>query len=289
MQKTMPKQTKTILGTIFLVIILANLASAITLKSVSVDELSPGQEGTIRIEIENELNDDAKSLSFRLDLTNLPFNPIGNSEDSLDELNEGDDEEFIFRIKSANDISPGDYKIPYTITYSINNVQTTRQGAIGITVKGNADLSFSIETEKPIIGMQDKITLKIINKGFADARFVSVRINLNGMTILSDKDVYIGTIDSDDFETETFNVIYKSQNPEFSAIIEYKDFDNKNIIKIISLPVTVYSQEKALELGLIQKNNAPVYIGIIIALIVIWFLYRTIKKSIKRKRLNNKR
>ncbi len=284
----MPKQTKTFIGIIFLAIILANLVSAITLKSVSVDELSPGQEGTIRIEIENELDDDAKSVSFRLDLTNLPFNPIGNSEDSLDELNEGDDEEFIFRIKSANDISPGDYKIPYTITYSINTIQTTRQGAIGITVKGNAELSFSIETEKPIIGMQDKIALKIINKGFADARFVSVKINPNGMTVLSDKEVYIGTIDSDDFETETFDVIYKSQAPEFSAIIEYKDFDNKDIIKTISLPVTVYSQEKALELGLIQKNNTPVYIGIIIALILIFILYRIIRRGIrhaKRKRM----
>ena len=285
----MIKQTKTILAITFLIIVLTSLASALNLKSVSIETLSPGEENTIKLVIENNLNDDAASVSFKLDFTNLPFTPIGNSEDSVDEIAENDEEKFNFIIKAANDIKPGDYKIPYTISYTIANQQKTNSGTIGLTVNANADLVFSVETEKPVIDQQDKLTLKIINKGFAEARFLTIKLNPQGFTLLSDKDVYIGTIDSDDFETATFDVIYKTQNPFLSATIEYKDFDNKEITKTINVPITVYTQEKALELGLIQKSNISLYIIIIITLILIIILYRTIKRSIRKSRQKKER
>ncbi len=290
MQKTIAKkminQTKFILAIALSLVLLVNLSSAITVKSVSADTLSPGQQGSIKIEVENELKDDVDLVSIKLDLANLPFTPVGTSEDSIDSLDEGDDEEFTFRVKSANNIIPGDYKIPYTISYVLDKETKTRSGSIGITVKGNADLSFPIETGKPIIGMQDRLTLKIINKGFADARFLSVKINPLGFTLLSDREAYIGTVDSDDFETISFNVIYNDKTPVLLAEIEYKDFDNNNIKKTINIPVVVYSQEKALELGLIEKNNTLLYFAVIVTLVLIIILYRVVRKSIRKAARN---
>ena len=274
------------LSLVVLVVLFPAFASALTVKSVSADSISPGQQGTIKIELENELNDPVEIVSFKLDFTNLPISPVGNSEDSIDEINDGDEEEFTFLIKSANDITPGDYKIPYSITYNFKDKPEQKSGFIGITIKANAELSFSLETEKPILGKQDKLTLKIINKGFADAKFVSVKIIPEGFNVLSDKEIYIGTIDSDDFETTAFDVIYQKLNPILTTVIEYKDFDNKNMIKSITLPITVYTPEKAIELGLISKNNTPLYATIIISLILIFILYRVIKRKMRQAKRN---
>ena len=283
----MKTKTKKIFVSAIFILLLLNLVSAVSIKSAETDTLAPGTEGEIRIELENNLNDDAKDVSLKLEFTNLPFNPIGSSEESIDEISEGDEERFDFTIKASNDIKPGDYKIPYTLTFKINNEQKQSIGTIGVTVKANPELSFSVTTENPIINTQGKITLKIVNKGFADAKFVTVNIIPEGFTLLSEKEIYIGTIDSDDFETATLDVIFKTKNPTLRAVIEYKDFDNAVITKNISLPIQVYTQDEAIELGITKKSNAPLYIGIVIALILAWILYRIIRKQL-RKSKNNK-
>lgn len=263
-----------------------NTVSALNIKTVNVDTLSPGSIGVINIKIENNLDYDAQQVSLILQFTGMPFIPVGSSEDSIAELDEDDTDELIFRVKATNDIAPGDYKIPFILSYNINNAQKQSKGSVGITVKANPVLSFSVSASNPVINQQGKLTLKIINTGFADARFVSLKAipSPADYTLLSDSEIYIGKISSDDFETSTFDVIYKSQNAIFIAILEYTDFDNKKITRSINLPMQVYTEEKALELGIIKKNSLPLYIGIVIALIVLWFVYRAIRKRIRRSR-----
>ncbi|OIO80336.1 hypothetical protein AUJ84_03780 [Candidatus Pacearchaeota archaeon CG1_02_32_132] len=273
-----------ILGLIFALFLTINLASAVVITSVVSDSFSPGKEGSIRIGVENTLIDDIQDVVLTLDFKGLPFIPVRGSSDGFDELNSGDDGLFNFVIRASNDITPGNYQIPYTITFDENDVPKIRTGTIGIKVEGTTELSYSIDTENPIIGQEGKISLKIINKGFADAKFVSVRAVPSGFTLLSEDDIYIGTVSSDDFETATFNVIFNSNNPSLSAIIEYRDFDNNKFTKSIDLPVKVYTQDRAIELGLIKKNNTPLYIGIGIVVIIAWFVWRSIAKRRRIKK-----
>ncbi len=287
----MPEQAKKILAGITTLIlttlIIINIVSAITLNSVTAPTLAPGEEGEITIELENNFDEDATDISLQLALNGLPFISIGSSEDSISELETNDEEEIKFKIKASNDIKPGDYEIPYNLQYTIDKEIKKRIGSIGIKVNASPELTFTVSTEKPILNMQDKISLKIINKGLADAKFVSVKILTQGFTLLSENEVYIGTINSDDFETADFDIIYSSKKPVFSAILEYTNFNNEKLTKIINLPINVYTQEKAFELGLINKNNTPFYIGIVIAIVLIFILYRAIRKNIRRKKLNN--
>lgn len=285
---------KIISGIIAFLLVLTTIASvsAITIGQVSTQDLTPGKTGRISIELENNLEYDIEDVSFKLNFESLPFIPVGSSEETIDEIDEDDDESASFRVQAANDITPGDYEIPYSLEYEDpeTNSTVTKSGTIGVRVRANPILAYSIETENPVEDMQGRVTLKIVNKGFFDARFVSININSNGFTLLSDSEVYIGTIDSDDYETATFDVIFTSRSPTLTASVEYIDFDNEEIIETINLPVKVYSQERAIELGLIQKSNAPLYIGIVIALLVIWFIYRAIRKRRRfKKGMQNRR
>lgn len=282
--KTQHKQAFQISALIFLVLTLTlNLLTAMIVEEVTYNKFSPGQETDLTIEIKNTLEEDVTEVSLNLDFSLINFIAVGSSEDSIDEINEDDEEKFSFNIKAGNDLTPGDYSIPYTLTYNLDNETKQKIGTIGISVYGEAELSFTLETKTPVVGNKGKISLKIINKGFGDAKFISVKTIPSGYTLLSEKEIYIGTINSDDFDTASFDVIFDSKDAKLNAVIIYKDFDNQEISQTIDMPLTIYSKEQGIELGIIQKNNTLLYLGVIIFLALVWFISRKIKK---RKRMN---
>ena len=274
---------KIVFITMFLLLSMS-LVSAVTLSFVDVGPLSPGGEGTIRIELENNLDKDVTDVSLALKFADLPFIPIGSSESSIDEIRESKEEEFIFRIKTSSDVTPGDYEIPLQIAYTYDGDRITRTSSIGVQVVANPELSYAISTENSIVGSTGQITLQIINRGFYDARFVSVRILPEDFTLLSEDTIYIGTIDSDDFETANFDVIFKKPDAKFSAIVEFRDFENKKIINQVDLPLNIYTQEKAIELGITKKSNFIFYIVVVVLIIILFVLWRSFKKRQRLRR-----
>ncbi len=273
---------RAVVAILCIIIGMMNVASALTINSVSVDTLLPGQEGSIRLEIENTFDKDVSDVSLILQFNTIPLIPIGSSEQSIDEIKEDDEERFVFGVKAATDIKPGDYEIPYTLSYELEGKEKSRQGSLGIKVRANPDLAFTVTSDNAVEDQQGRINLKIINKGFSDARFVNVKALADGFTFLSDEEVYIGSVDSDDFETATFDVVFNTKEASFNALIEYTDFDNKKITKTLALPLTIYSKEQAIELGIIERDNTFVYGGIALALVFLWILIRMIRK---RRRL----
>lgn len=292
---------KTVLKILALLVVLVlvlstflGLASAVILNSVQVDTLEPGQEGNIRIEIENILSDDVEDLSLGLQFANIPLIPIGTSEQSIDEIEEDEDEDFVFRVKAAPDIVPGDYEIPYVLAYKIQGDDDiiARTGTIGIKVRANPILAYSVMADNPVDGQQGTITLRVVNKGFFDARFVSVRILPEEFTLLSDSEVYIGEVESDDFETASFDVKFTETNPEFRAVVEYINFDNQKVIENVVLPITVYTEERAVELGIIQPNRSVSYLlgaVTVILLIILWRIFRKRARLKRSQRLQERR
>ncbi|MEK6875376.1 MAG: hypothetical protein AABX30_01710 [Nanoarchaeota archaeon] len=266
-----------------------SLASAI-LVDVNYIAIYPGESGSVKIDVENNENFDIKDVSVALDLTNLPFSVVGSSEKDLDDLNEDDDDSASFSLKANTDITPGDYNILYVVKYknadepsdSVNN-SLRKTGGFGIRVSAKTELSFTAETQTNVIGQQGKLSLKIINSGLGDIRFVNAKISPSGYTLLSSNENYIGTVASDDFETATFDVIFNQENVNLNAVVSYKDFDNKEQIQNLNIPVQVYTRERALELGIIKKNNTTIYVGIVIILIILWFVYRSWRKRQKSK------
>lgn len=279
----MNKQTKILITVLIISIITLNLISAMTVNSVDANNFQQGEEQEITIKIKNSLDKDASSVSLTLDMSKLPFSVISSEDDST-EIDEDDTEGFDFTIKASNDAKAGDYSIPYTLTYSIDETQQTpKTGTFTLTVEADPELVYSLSVENPIVGSQGKIKLKIVNKGFGDAKFVDVEILSDGYTLLSEAENYIGTVSSDDSETVDIDVVFKKQNPTLNAQIEYRDFNNEKITKNINLPVTVYSKEQALQMGIIKPNNTPYYIVAGIIIFAGWMIIRRIRK---KRRMN---
>mgnify|MGYP001616151674 FL=1 len=274
-----------ITGILFLVLAI-NMASAVIVDADYVT-LFPGEDGKISINIENNENFDIEDISISLVLEDVPFTSAGSSVRDINDIDEDDDDSVTFTLRPSTEIVPGDYSIPYRIDY-VNSANTSqnfsKEGSFGIRISAKTDLDFTIETsEAAVLGSEGQISLEIINQGLGEIRSVSVQILPGSFELLSKDKIFVGTIDADDSDTASFDVVYKGLNPVFSAKITYKDFDNNDQTKTVNLPVKVYTEEQALELGLISKSKTLTYFIVILVLFVIWYVWRRIRKRRKQK------
>jgi hypothetical protein len=299
----MKKTSKIFIGIVILLIYIFGMISFASALSVNADyiKIYPGEQGNVKITVENNENFDIERVSVALVLSSvsstgniisLPFTAVGSSEKTLDDINQDDDDSATFTLKASTDIIPGDYNIPYVVKYKEagGNTTLTQQGTFGIRVSAKTDLDFSAETrETAILGKSGQISLNIINLGLGDIKSASVQIFPQGFTLISPDKVFIGTINADDSDTATFDVIYTTQNPQLSAKISYKDFDNNDQTKNVNFPIKVYTQEQAKSLGLISKSSTGTYFIGIIILLIIWYFWRRNKKKKKLKEMQTRK
>jgi len=280
------KTQKLFAAGLFLFFLATSLISAIIVDADYVT-LYPGEEGRVTLNIENNENFDISDITFSLDLSDLPFTPVGSSAKDVDDIDEDDDDSVSFMLRPSTGITPGDYTIPYRIKYTdaANSSENfTKEGDFGLRVSAKTDLDFSVETsETAIIGREGQITLEIINKGLGEIKSVSVQILPSGFELLSGDKVFVGTIDAEDSDTASFDVIYKTANPTVQAKVTYKDFDNADKTETVNLLMKVYTEEQALNLGLISKSKTGTYITVILVLLVLWYFWRKIRKRRKQK------
>jgi len=270
---------------IFLVVFALEFISAIIVDSNYIT-IYPGESGKLTLNVENNENFDIEHVSVALDLSGLPFTSVGSSEKDIDDLDEDDDDYISFTLRASTDIIPDDYDIKYLVKYiNANNSETyNKTGTFGLRVSAKTEIDFGVEIDgNAIVGKDGRISLEIINKGLGGIKSVSVQIFPQGFELISKDKVFVGTIDADDSDTAAFDVIYKITNPTLSARVDYKDFDNQDQTETVNLPFKVYTKEQALQLGIIQNTNYLPYI-IIGILIVVFFIYRRIRKRRKKNR-----
>ena len=270
-----------ILLLMFLLVIGLATAGPVSIKSVSTSQdIGPGEIAEVSISLENQGKSKVENILVSLDLKDAPFIPVNSAAEKLiDELNKNDIDTLTFSLKSLPEAKPGLYKIPVKISYD-NTVQET---VIGISIKAAPELDIAIEeTTLYIAESKGEVTVRVVNRGLTEAKFLNVKLfNSVSYDIISSDSFYIGNIEPDDFETVVFELFLKEPITSLNIQIEYKDLNNNLIQENVALPMTIYSREEALKIGLIQESNAFLTIIIIIALIALIFLYRRYKKNKK--------
>ena len=270
--------------------------SALTISSVTTSpvEVAQGENTNVKIELDNDGDFDLEDVSVSLDLTNVPFAPYSSSSEvSFDELREGKSKTADFRLVALNAATAGIYKIPVHISYTDTNddLRKTKDSLISITVNSKPVLGINIGENLLLKNSNNQLTVQVVNKGLSDVKFLEINLKPSAYyDILSQNSVYIGDIDSDDFDSADFQIFFKSDSPDIVYVpvtINYKDPTNKPYTEDFSVPVNVYTKDKAIELGLMPQSRTGLYVGIVIALIIIFFIYRYFRKRSKRKNMMN--
>ena len=286
----MKKQILTMTLVIFLSL---SFISAFSIKDVesSPEEVTPGQIIEVSIEIENIFSDDIENLIVKLDLSDesIPFAPYQSSaEKFVEELEGGDEETLKFRLIALPSAQSGIYKIPVKTSYENKeeNVSIKEEiSLISLIVNSDVELKVFFEDSVLIRGKENTFSIKIINSGFADVRFAYLTVHdVVGIRFISEREQYIGDIDSDDFDSVEYNAYI---GPSASSLIKlpvtlkYRDATNKEFIEQKEISFKVYSLKEAQEFGLVQKSNYAIFLGA--GVLVIFYIGYRIRKKRKLK------
>ncbi len=265
-------------------------------------ELTPGGDGTITFTVKNNAPTALTDLSLKLylqsviggALVDLPFAPMDSTaEKRIYRLDAGQSANFTYAIKAYPDAVSKVYKIPFVLTYydTLGN-QKNKSDLIGVVINSRPEVEMIID--KTDLSQQKRagtITLKTINKGLADVKFLNIILQKSkDYDILSTSDtVYIGNLVSDDYQTTDFKLLVTSKENSVTipVTVQYRDANNK-----------YYEETKQINLNLVDSSKlseadkqggssvALIVVVIIIVAIGIWIYMRQRKKKNKKAQFN---
>ena len=289
---------------LFAVIFIAQLylASALTISSAisNPSQIQPGETTTLSLNIKNDLSQSIENVIITLGLddnpaSHLPIAPYQSSSSArIDSLDSDDSSRVNFNLLAFSDASSGTYLIPVHATYNAIGNSTpipADLGVVSITINAKPDIQISAQNPVLIKGMTGKMTLKIVNSGLGESKFLSISLGqVTGLQITNSNNVYIGNIDSNDFDTSDFNVFVSKNAPSMINLpveITYTDSANNKITETQIVSLKTYTSQEEKSLGLISGNNSPLIIILVIVAIIGFFVYRSVRKR-RRNKLNGK-
>ncbi len=289
-------KTKFLILFVAIFIVQLYLASALTIGSVTntPNEVQPGEQFSLTVKIENNMNQNVVNAVVSLDLSEkTPFAPyLSSNAKYIDRIDKEDSEKATFNLAVFSDAVSGTYLVPVRVSYTLGNNGTIPQneslGMVSVIINAKPKIEVSSEGNPLIKGTEGKISLKIVNSGFGNAKFLSISVGeARGIQVTSSDKVYIGNIDSNDFDTSDFNVFVTQTSLSTISLpveITYTDSANNQINESKVISINAYTSQEATNLGLVKKSNATAIIISVVLVIIIFFVYRSIRKRIRNKK-----
>ncbi len=286
---------KKLLSIAVLFLLLAVNVSALNIISVNTvpTTVEPGNRATINMKVENNYDVEITNIIVQLDFSSpdLPLSPSGSSTETLDELNDDDYERIDFDVIVDPDATPGIYKIPVLMSYDIEEdnqiVRKEKSDVVSLIVQTEPKIIALIESPDYIVGNKATISVELVNKGLSNAQFLTIRLgNSDFYDTLSQSEVYIGSLNSDDTDNAKFDISLNYPLPgrdvEFSVFLDYYDALNNHKQEFQKASIKVYTEDEAKQLGLVSQSYTGLYIGIVVLVIILFIVYRKMRKRRKR-------
>ena len=257
--------------------------------------VKPGQPFQFNLNIKNYGDSLVKNVYVSIDFTallrsqdvqsgiSLPILPLNSSiVKKINILSPGQDANLSFSLITASDAKASIYSLPIKITYEDSNGQIHQLddlASVRVGGKPDMDVQFS-ETPILIVNNKGTVVLKVVDQGILDSKFVRLSISpTDNLQILSQKDQYIGDIDSDDYETESFDVFPKTSGElKLPVTITFSDALGNKFSQSKVLTLKVYSAEEAKQLGIIKTNKLAGVLVLLLVIVIGYILYKRFKK-----------
>ncbi len=264
---------------------------AITNIAILPEEIAPGEEGTIQITVKNTADVLLRDISLQLGMVtvvgstivDLPFIPTNSiTEKRISRLAPDKQTILTYALKAYPTAEPGYYKLPLSMSfYDQEGTQTEKQDYIGVIIKAVPELKIYVEdNEKLKQGEDGEVSLKFVNKGVSDLKFLDVELLPNkNYKIIGSGQAYVGDLDSDDYRTETFKVNPSKESVELQVKYSYKDDNNVEYETTISVLVDCNCSA-----GDKQKTSPIVIVIIVVVVLGIIILSRRRKQRHKKKK-----
>ena len=266
-----------------------------TMNVVSIEtvpeQLSLGKPAQLAITVRNDAPILFKNIEAVLDIdrSTIPIVPYKSSKElNIQSLDSSESYTFTFDIIAEEDAAAGVYKIPLSLRYrDANNSLYTRNDTFGILIGADADLAFSLEEFDTFQkGVSGDVVAAISNIGPTELKFMTIELlESDSYVILGASEEYLGNLDSDDFETSSYNIyIEDDDDVQLQFLVTYKDTYNEEFEEAFSLSLPVYSKTEVQAYGLDGETRS---LGnYIFYLLLLFFVYYVYKGWAKEKRLD---
>ena len=249
-------------------------ASTINVENVSVvpAKLTPGQNGRISIHIVSESPNYLKDFKVRIDPgSDVPFAVVnGTNERLFSNVDPFQSFDVPFDVVAFPSAQTGVYKLPVSVSYSdkLGATYTINQ-VTGIVVASDPNIEVSAEsTDLTQAGASGKVLLRIMNRGLSGIKLLQVRLldSSGQYAVLSAPLQYIGTINSDDYETAEYKV-YVFPNATkplvLRAEVSYDDASNNAYSQSYRPALALFAKSDALLYGLATTTDNTLVYGIV--------------------------
>ncbi|MBD3361707.1 hypothetical protein GF358_02865 [Candidatus Woesearchaeota archaeon] len=249
--------------------------------------VKPGDLVDVELNLRNSGNLDVKTVDVTLDLGEIPFSPIGSGDTKrIQFIRANNAEKVNFALIADTSAEIKVHSIPVTLTYrDSRGTEYTEETSFSLIMGAEPELMAVVDsTTISSKGNPGTITIKVINKGIMDLKYLNMRlISTNNYDVLSaSNEAYIGNLDSDDFETVDFIIKPKNKDVQLKAIVDFKDPYNKEYQRQFLLPLRVFT---ARELGKGGFN----WFGALVVLVILgalgyWYYRKRKKRRIKKQK-----
>lgn len=256
------------------------------------EDISPGEKTQAKLTLKNRGSSRLKDVSLKLDLSSssLPLVPYGGStEKIISSIPAHGSGEVVFDLLASGDAESDTYKVPLNLTYyDESNNKYSKEDILGVTVGGKPSLKVGLEEydylSENSIG---EVDFNIVNNGAERAKFVNVELlPTENYELLSPSEIYIGNMQSDDYETADFKIKLKETEGDSIDIplqLTYSGVNNYKYIKDAQVELKVYSESEIKEI-----KGSPGYMKwiaglFVLGLIIVLYKYRKKILSFRKK------
>tara|TARA_Y100000031_G_C8232111_1_gene391423 strand:+ start:99 stop:1457 length:1359 start_codon:yes stop_codon:yes gene_type:complete len=259
------------------------------LSIVSVDSLPsqvvPGGKAKLNIAVKNLAHSLIRDVQFTLDLDDTPFTVFGTANEKvIDRLLPDQQETVSFDILTDPDATLKVESVPLKVTFlDEDNDRQSKSITFGLKVNEEPAYVFNLEqSDVRFPGKVAKFVVSVSNTGVGNMKFVTIDLlPSDHYEILSTNKLYLGNLESDDFETAEFEIfVEESVEGEFPLLfgVDYKDDFNEPFLSQEQASVRVLDKASAKRFGYVEGTNITNLIILLsfAGLVAVFWLYMLI-------------
>jgi len=253
------------------------------------ETITPGKDFELSLTLKNNADSLINDVVVSLDLEDedIPFAPSkSTAEKQIYQIRSRTGKIIKFDLVALPDAERYIYKIPINISYTDETgMAYTKDDIISLKVSSTPDLLVNVDSST-IQGQikSGEVVIRIVNRGLTNIKLLTAKIESDdNFDVISQQEVYVGNIDSDDYETVDYKLTVNSfeKTVELPLEITYMDSTNKKHQQSISLELRTNSPSKSSTMisGII---GGLIKLAILVGLVYLG--YRIYKRFRKKKK-----
>ncbi len=248
-------------------------------EKVEATTSSPGNTARINITLKNTADSMLKDIKIKLNVDEAAFVPAGSTnEKMISRIEPGKEVIVSFSLIAQVNAASKAHRVPLEIVYYDELGRNYSQvSSIGVIINEKPQYIVNIdETGIYTTNNKGKVVISISNIGSSEIKYLATELMPSSdYAILSTPKVYLGNLDSDDFDSAEYEIFMKANARKVPLLlkISYKDSFNSELADNVVVEMPLYTSREASAYGIGASSGIAsklITIVIFVVLTVPW-------------------